>query len=103
MVRKIIWSPTAFESFECLLFYFQQKTGSKKYSKSLNEQIKIATSRLASFPYLGKKTEHPSIRALIEGHYKILYQLKPDEIIILMVWDTRQNPDDLEISNLLEK
>jgi toxin YoeB len=103
MVRKIIWSQIAYDSFECLLIYFQQKTGSKKYSKSLNQHIKIAISRLASFPHLGRKTEHPSVRALVEGHYKILYHLKEDQIIILMVWDTRQDPDDLDISKLLEK
>ena len=55
---------------------------------------------LKHFPRLGKElmdreTEDQEIRFLLEGVYKIFYRLEDDEIHIVELFDTRQNPDKL--------
>lgn len=101
MVERIIWSKQASEIFHCILVYYAKKTGSKTYSLRLNQQIRKSVLRLKFHPFIGKQTEYELIRELSESHYKIIYQIAGKEIVILMVWDNRQNPDDLKINNLI--
>ena len=37
------------------------------------------------------------VRILIKDDYKIIYEHTKKDIIILSVWDTRQNPEDFDI------
>jgi len=83
------------------LVYYYQKTGSKKYSAKLSTQIESAIARLSIFPNLGIPTSYITIRALTEGNYKIIYKANHEDIQILMVWDMRQNPKNLQIDKLL--
>lgn len=58
--------------------------------------------RLSSNPYLGKGeellcTKGKVFRSLVEGHYKIIYYIEFDTIIILAFFDCRQDP--LKLSN----
>ncbi len=102
MVKRIIWSPLASDTFQCLLVYYEQKTGSKKYSSKLNLQIKSSISRLLVFPFIGAPTQFESVRIVIEGNYKIIYKVTESIIMILMVWDTRQNPENLNLQKFLD-
>lgn len=93
--RKVTWSPEAkIEFFEILNFYYQ-RNGNANYSRKLNDKIKQATSRLGNAPYLGKKTNNPKIRVIIEGHFLVFYSLSEKQIRILSIVDSRQNPDVL--------
>ncbi len=86
--RKII--------FDILEFYYVRNK-SKTYSRKLNSEIKQLIKILAKQPFLGRKTEKNNIRVLIKGNYKIFYEIKPEEIVILLVWDTRQNPENFKL------
>jgi toxin YoeB len=101
MVGRIIWSKQATEIFHCILVYYAKKTGSKTYSSRLNQQIRKSVVRLKSHPLIGKQTEYESIHELSEGNFKIIYQIRKNEIVILMIWDNRQNPADLQIESLI--
>jgi hypothetical protein len=50
---------------------------------------------LTKHPFLGAKTDLEDIKVLIQGDYKIFYQVKSKELVIHLVWDCRQNLDDL--------
>ena len=97
MVRRIIWSKRAEKVFVQILEFNNNRNKSRAYSRKLNYEIKRIIDILAKQPYLGRKTENKKIRIIIKGNYKIFYQIEPDEIVILLVWDTRQNPDDLTL------
>lgn len=90
----------ASEIFHCVLLYYFRKTGSKSFSAKLNNKIRKDLSLLARHPFLGKPTEFDTIRVLSEGNYRIIYQVNEKDIVILMIWDNRQNPDELDISSL---
>ena len=80
-----------------------RKPVQKKYSSKLNSQIQNTASLLHRFHNLGFQTNHASVRALIEGYYKIIYKANPDEIQILMIWEVRKNPEKLQINKLLDQ
>ena len=61
--------------------------------------IKKQVERLTTFRYLGKVVfEYQSLEtfySLIEGDYKIIYQIKEETLFIVAIFDCRQNPSNL--------
>ncbi len=96
MVRKIIWTVLAKESRRDILSYWKTKNGSSTYSKKLNQQFRECILHLTRFPNLGKTSGFNEIGYLIVDAYKIYYKVKPNNIVILLIWDGRRNPDDLK-------
>ncbi|MCD4695939.1 MAG: type II toxin-antitoxin system RelE/ParE family toxin [Bacteroidales bacterium] len=97
VTRKIIWSLRAKNDlFEILDFYYK-RNGNASYSKKLNHKVKKTVSLLRKFPRLGIKTDEKNVRAIIEGDYIIFYEIKNTTIEIIMIWDSRKNPDGLVI------
>jgi plasmid stabilization system protein ParE len=96
--RKIIWSPRAkIKLFEILDFY-TTRNQSPAYSKKLFQRFRKELNTLTKQPYLGHKTDDDSVRGLIVEKYFILYYAFTDhQIILLTIWDCRQNPEDLVI------
>ncbi|RLD50222.1 MAG: type II toxin-antitoxin system RelE/ParE family toxin [Bacteroidetes bacterium] len=97
MVRGIVWSKRAEKLFFDILEFYYVRNKSKTYSRKLNSEIKQLIKILAKQPFLGRKTEKNNIRVLIKGNYKIFYEIEPEEIVILLVWDTRQNPENFKL------
>jgi len=89
MVRRIVWSEHAEKIFFKILEFYFIRNKSKIYSKKLNSEIKKLIKFLEKQPFLGRKTDEPKIRVLTKGNYKIFYEIKPEEIFILLIWDTR--------------
>ena len=97
MARRIIWTVKAAFIFQEILTYYFIRNGSKSYSKKLNNEIKSRIDLLIKFPYLGSKTEIKDVRCFVNSHYKIIYRIEKNHLVILMVWDVRQNPKDFKI------
>lgn len=101
MARRIIWSKLALDVYNKILEFYNQRNGNKVYSRKLNREIKHTISLLKKQPNLGKVTQIDNIKVLIHGDYKIIYEIRRKEIIITMVWDTRQYPEKLNIKNIV--
>lgn len=97
MVRRIIWTSHAEYVFSEILSFYFIRNGSKTYSKKLNLEIKQILNLLVKHPYIGKKTDFENVHVIVRKAYKIYYQIEPEEIIILMIWDCRQGPDTLKL------
>ncbi|NOZ35881.1 MAG: type II toxin-antitoxin system RelE/ParE family toxin [Chlorobi bacterium] len=97
MVRGIVWSKRAEKLFFDILEFYYVRNKSKTYSRKINSEIKQLIKILAKQPFLGRKTKKNNIRVLIKGNYKIFYEIKPEKIVILLVWDTRQNPENFKL------
>jgi plasmid stabilization system protein ParE len=95
--REIIWFPRArLELIEILDFYFM-RNGTMTYSKKLNSTIKKSIRLLANHAEIGVHTDILNVRNLKEGNFSIFYEIKPESIEILTIWDNRQNPANLHI------
>lgn len=95
--RKIIWSHRARIKLYAILEFFAKRNKSKNYSGKLYSKFNKEIKLLAKYPNLGIKTEIESVRGLIINEYIIYYESQQDRIIILMIWDSRENPDSLVI------
>ena len=95
MAQKIIWSKTAKISKQEILTYWNERNKSKRFSQKLNTLIHEAVKSIAIFPTSGKLTSTKNVRIKIVLSYLIFYTIKADEIIILLIWDGRRNPQDL--------
>jgi toxin YoeB len=95
MVRRVIWTSKADAIFTSILDFYIDRNKSKTFSRKLNKEVNEIIKLLLDHPFLGIKTDYKDIRVLIKGEYKIFYQIKPDELVILLVWDCRQNLDFL--------
>ncbi|MBW1298515.1 type II toxin-antitoxin system RelE/ParE family toxin [Aquimarina litoralis] len=97
MARRIVWTSKADIIFTEILEFYCNRNKSKTYSRKLNREVNTIVQLLPKYPFIGIKTEIDSIRVLIKGNYKVFYENKPSEIIILLVWDTRQDPTKIPL------
>ena len=96
MAKQIIWSLRAQKDKREILKYWSQRNKSNRYSKKLNELFKESIKLILEHPQVGKLTDTPSVRIKIIKEYLLIYEVSETSIIILSIWDGRQDPSKLE-------
>lgn len=91
----IFWTQTAIRQRDYIFEYWNNRNKSKSYSKKLNLAIRNRFELLKSHPDIGKQTEFKETRALIMGHYTLLYRIDNTRLLITGFWDNRQDPQKL--------
>ena len=97
MAKRVIWSLRAKTAFSEILEYWDHRNKSKTYSKKLNKLVKEALKLIQLHPLLGKPTDIDSVRIKVVRDYHIFYEIKDNDIIILIIWDTRRDERKLEL------
>lgn len=95
MVRKITWTVRSQNDRKEIFKYWNTRNKSNLYSKKLNGLIKESLILIAKYPLIGKRTDNKNVRVKVLRNYLIVYEVLPKEIVILTIWDCRQNPEDL--------
>ena len=94
---NVIWSNRAkIKRFEILSFY-NSRNKSNKFSKKLNQRINREIKLLTKSPNIGIKTDIENVRGLIIDNIVLYYEITQNTIMVLFLWDSRQNPMDLKI------
>ena len=96
MVRQVIWTEKAQKDRIAIFTYWNNHNKSVVYSKKLNEIIKVSLQLISKHPLIGKLTDKENVRVKVLRDYLIIYEITAKEIIVLTIWDCRQNPDDLK-------
>ena len=96
MVKEIIWSPTAEEEKNDILRFWILHNQSSGYSIKLEDKINEAIELLPYYPFIGRKTDFEKTRAIIVENCLVFYEVTNSSILILSVFDGRQNPDKLK-------
>ena len=94
--RRIVWSTSAKLQLKTIIEYFNFRSKSKIYSFKLYTLIQNELKKLLQQTNIGKKTDLINIRGLLIENYFIFYEINETHIIILSVWDTRQDPKRLK-------
>jgi addiction module RelE/StbE family toxin len=92
MVKKIVWSAKAQSDRREIFLYWNQRNKSTSYSRKLNYLFIDAANLIAKFPKIGKPSGYKDSRIKIVRDYLIVYKEYEDLILIVTVWDGRQNP-----------
>ncbi|MDX1640291.1 MAG: type II toxin-antitoxin system RelE/ParE family toxin [Balneolaceae bacterium] len=98
MALKVVWTKTAQSDREKIFEFWNKHNASKEYSRKLNQQIQKKIELTKYYPEAGLSTNLKPIRFhLIDRHFKLFYRVESERIIILRFWDTRQDPDSLNV------
>ncbi|MEH2213411.1 type II toxin-antitoxin system RelE/ParE family toxin [Nostoc sp.] len=83
---KVFWTETAVENLSAIYTYIAQN--SPRYATRIIDRITKRSQQLANFPLSGRivpEFETEQIREVIEGLYRIIYYIKPEQIDVLAV------------------
>jgi len=97
MVRQVVWTEKAQNDRIAIFTYWNNRNKSVIFSKKLNELIKVSLQIIRKYPMLGTATLKENVRVKVLRDYLIIYEITEKEIIVLTIWDSRQNPNDLMI------
>lgn len=97
MAAKLTWSERADRELHDILCYWENRNGSPTYSTKLYGLINHSLEMVCSFSLSGQMTTTEGVRSVIVKDYRILYELRPDEIYVMTIFDTRQDPKKLEV------
>ena len=95
MARRIIWSKRAQSDKQKILEYWKDRNKSTSYSKKLNRLFNESVKIILDFPGIGKLSNEPNVRIKIVKDYLLLYEEIGNQIHILTIWDSRQDPEKL--------
>ncbi|MEH2383977.1 MAG: type II toxin-antitoxin system RelE/ParE family toxin [Nostoc sp.] len=83
---NVYWTATAVENLSAIYAYIAQT--SPQYAARIVDRITRRSEQIASFPLSGRivsEFETEEIREVIEGSYRIIYYVKPEQIDVLAV------------------
>ena len=96
MVEKIIWSLKAQEDRKQILNYWINRNKSTNYSIKLDQKFRDALNLIKDHPQIGKSTNLKNVRIKIVTDYLMVYEIKENTILLLAIWDSRQDPRKLK-------
>ena len=83
---KVEWTDAALEQLWAIHEYLAQS--SPEYAQRVVDRLTKRTQQIRNFPLSGRVVPEfnaPKIREVIEGPYRIIYYIKPDQIDVLAV------------------
>ena len=86
MDYRIVWSPEAVEDLESIAEYIERD--SPFYAKAVVNKIFHSTEKLKNYPKIGRvvpELGREDIRELIVYSYRLVYQVKKSQILIIAV------------------
>ncbi len=95
MVKQIRWTEGAQFDRKEIFQYWNARNKTNNYSKKLNQLFKDNIKLLQKHPSMGRLMNRDNIRLSVVRDYLLVYQDFEDEIIIISIWDSRQNPEKL--------
>ncbi len=96
MAKQVIWSLRNQDDRKQILAYWKNRNKSDTYSKNLDKKFREAVSILKNYPQIGKQTDDKKARIKIVRDYLLIYEENETTILILTIWDSRQDPKKLE-------
>ena len=89
---KVHWTDTAQDHLDAIHAYIARD--SAEYAKRTVDRLTRRSQQIASFPLSGRRVpeyDMEQIREVIEGPYRIIYHVSPDQIDVLAVIHTAMN------------
>ncbi len=96
MAQRLIWTTEAENDRLEILEYWYKALNSKTYSRKLYKEFSDHLKIIREYPEIGIKTKIQGVRVKTVKHYQLVYLLTANSIILLHIWDSRQNPDKLK-------
>ena len=96
MARKVIWTKRAQQERKDILDFWINHNKSNAFSKKLNQLFKESIQLIRLYPRIGRLTDIDNVRVKVVRNYLIFYELVDENIYVLSVWDSKQDPEELK-------
>ena len=83
---KVHWTDTALGHLDAIYRYIAQD--SVEYARRMVDRLTRRSQQIAGFPHSGRQVaeyELELLREVIEGPYRIIYYIKPEQVDVLAV------------------
>ena len=94
---RVRWSKRSISDLEQIFDYYNI-TANQNIARTIIAGIVATTKLLKTNPNCGQIEEllmYKNYRRIVEGNHKIIYFIENETVIIVTVFDSRQNPDKL--------
>jgi plasmid stabilization system protein ParE len=97
MALKIRWAKRAEKSFDGIIVRNIEENWSEKSAKKFVQQTNKVLNLMSENPNMFPESQKKGIRkGLITKQTSVYYKVFKDIIRLIIFWDNRQNPKDLE-------
>ncbi len=94
MGKRVTWKPKPLRQIREIESYFIRELGTFQAYDNFLDALYSRLTRIVEHPESGRPTGYKSVRYWrIDDHRCVFYRITKDKIIILLIWDTRQNPE----------
>ena len=94
--RRITWALEARKERRKILTYWTKRNKSDRYSIKLRKLIKDEIQFIAAHPDCGILSDIENVSYRVLRDYLIFFEENKNEILILSIWDGRQDPEKLK-------
>jgi len=94
---EIIWSTKATSDLKEIIEFWNFKNKSTSYSKKLVLLIQNKLEQISENPLSGISTDLENVRSILFENYYLHYSFTSEKILVLRIWDVRQNPLNFEL------
>ena len=95
MAKRLKWATSAKIQRHAILNYWIKRNQSKIYSRKLNKLFNECAETILLYPEIGIKIPNIHCRKRLIKDFYFIYTITENEIEIVTIWDTRQNPEKL--------
>ncbi|MGB0917184.1 MAG: type II toxin-antitoxin system RelE/ParE family toxin [Flavobacteriales bacterium] len=97
---NVIWTRSALDELKGIYDYYLENV-SFQMAENIRMSVLASTKQLAENPLSGVVERKlggsgKDYRSVVRGRYKVIYRIDADELKIVDVFDTRQNPPKLK-------
>lgn len=96
--RQVVWSSIARQEMKDILDYWTKRNKSSIYSNKLYDKVEDYLETVAKNPFAGRETKRDNVRYIIMGDYSIIYRVTEKLLIVVSIWDDRQDPKKSRVS-----
>ena len=93
MEKEIIWTEKALQDRFDIYTFWEDHNRSIVFSEKLDLKIQNSVLLIAKYPSIGRKSDFFGVRMKVLTHVSIFYIEKETQVLILRIWDNRQNPE----------
>lgn len=93
--KAVVWSPRAKEDLRSIKEYFDSRNRSTRYSTRLLKLFRERANLIPRYPFASAPTDEENVRGVLVLDYILFFAILTDHFLILSVWDTRRDPDQL--------
>ena len=95
MAKRLKWATSAKIQRQEILDYWIKRNQSKIYSRKLNKLFNECAEMILLYPEIGIKIPNINCRKRLIKDFYFIYTITEDQVEIVTIWDTRQNPEKL--------